>query len=196
MQTLQASSQAEITVKGSRFLAYAYPVREAQSALAWVKFQQEQHPKARHWCYAYRLGITGADYRANDDGEPSGTAGLPILQQLQSLEVSDSVVVVVRYFGGTLLGVSGLIKAYKQSAREALLAAQTVEIIEEVSLNVQCAYQELSAVLGLCKRHQAEIIGQEVGLSCWVRVRLPKERALALQSALTEARFVVEAELG
>ncbi|MDO4435468.1 MAG: YigZ family protein [Cardiobacteriaceae bacterium] len=191
MKTLQSSSQAEITVKGSRFLSFAYPVRDAQSALDWVSVHKQEHPKARHWCYAYRLGIDGADYRANDDGEPSGTAGLPILQQIQSFELSNTAVVVVRYFGGTLLGVSGLIKAYKQSAREALLLASLETMVEQKRFVVRCAYAEISALLGLLKRYEAEVTHQSIDLEASFEISLPKESALGLQSALRERFYEV-----
>ena len=125
--TLAAPAEAEFKDKGSRFIAYAYPVRSAEDVKNHVERQRQAHHKARHWCYAYRLGTDGLQFRANDDGEPSGSAGRPILGQIDSFAVTDTLIIVVRYFGGTLLGVPGLIHAYKTAAAEALKAAEVIE---------------------------------------------------------------------
>ena len=130
MNRIKAPHSAEISIKNSKFIAYLFPiadVAEAETRLAQVK---REHPKARHWCYAYRLGAE--EYRCNDDGEPSGTAGLPIYQQLLSFDVSNSLAVVVRYFGGILLGTGGLIKAYKESTRAALQTAELEVLIPQI----------------------------------------------------------------
>ncbi|MBK8620906.1 MAG: YigZ family protein [Saprospiraceae bacterium] len=119
----------EYKEKGSKFLAYAFPVSNEEEIMLKLSTLKSQHPKARHFCYAYRLGINGLQYRINDDGEPSGTAGKPIYGQILSHEFSDVFVVVVRYFGGTKLGASGLIQAYKQAAAEALDQAISIEKI-------------------------------------------------------------------
>lgn len=119
----------EYKEKGSKFLAYAFPVSNEEEIMLQLSTLKSQHPKARHFCYAYRLGINGLQYRINDDGEPSGTAGKPIYGQILSHEFSDVFVVVVRYFGGTKLGASGLIQAYKQAAAEALDQAISIEKI-------------------------------------------------------------------
>ncbi len=119
----------EYKEKGSKFLAYAFPVSNEEEIMLQLSTLKSQHPKARHFCYAYRLGINGLQYRINDDGEPSGTAGKPIYGQMLSHEFSDVFVVVVRYFGGTKLGASGLIQAYKQAAAEALDQAISIEKI-------------------------------------------------------------------
>ena len=126
-QTLKSPIQAEFKDKGSRFLAFAYPVLTAEQVKKHVDDLRQEHHKARHWCYAYRLGVDGNQFRANDDGEPSGSAGRPILGQIDSFELTDVLVVVVRYFGGTLLGVPGLIHAYKTSTQMVLENAQIIE---------------------------------------------------------------------
>src|SRR5690606_2431913 len=111
---------AEFKDRGSKFLAYAFPINDEQELKGKLKELKALHPKAGHHCYAYRLGLDGNQYRANDDGEPSGSAGKPILGQIDSAGVTNVLVVVVRYFGGTLLGVPGLINAYKTATAEAL----------------------------------------------------------------------------
>jgi len=118
--SISARSLGEYKEKGSKFIAYAIPFNEVETLKAELEILRKEHPKARHWCYAYRVGKGGKTFRANDDGEPSGSAGKPILGQLLSKDLSDILVVVVRYFGGTKLGVPGLIHAYKTSTAEAL----------------------------------------------------------------------------
>ena len=122
-RTLAAPVSAEFKDKGSRFIAYAYPVRSAEEVKAHVEAQRQAHHKACHWCYAYRIGTDSNQFRANDDGEPSGSAGRPILGQIDSFELTNVLVIVVRYFGGTLLGVPGLIHAYKTASQMAFQAA-------------------------------------------------------------------------
>jgi uncharacterized YigZ family protein len=122
-------ASGEYKEKGSKFLAYAYPMNQEEEMPGILAAVKSEHPKARHYCYAYRLGLAGDIFRINDDGEPSGTAGKPIHGQLLSFEVSDVLVIVVRYFGGTKLGASGLIHAYKTAAFEALQTASKVEKI-------------------------------------------------------------------
>lgn len=126
-KTITSPTQAEFKDKGSRFIAFAYPIRTLADVKKYLDPLKEEHHKARHWCYAYRLGVDGTQFRANDDGEPSGSAGRPILGQIDSVGVTDVLVVVVRYFGGTLLGVPGLIHAYKEATAQALAVAEVVE---------------------------------------------------------------------
>ena len=119
--------------KGSKFLAYAYPVDNEDEIKELVQHLKKEHYSARHHCYAWRLGADKTHFRANDDGEPSSTAGKPILGQIQRLDLTNILIVVVRYFGGTLLGVSGLINAYREAAVDALEHAEIVEkLVEEI----------------------------------------------------------------
>ncbi len=131
-KTITTPTQAEFKEKGIRFRAYAYPIRTLADVKKYLDPLKEEHHKARHWCYAYRLGVDGMQFRANDDGEPSGSAGRPILGQIDSVGVTDVLVVVVRYFGGTLLGVPGLIHAYKESTAQALAIAEVALIRAEI----------------------------------------------------------------
>jgi uncharacterized YigZ family protein len=126
-RTLADSAYSEFRDRGSKFLAYAYPVAAPEAVTRCLDQLRQEHPKARHYCYAYRLGMDHHNYRANDDGEPSNSAGRPILGQIDSAGLTNTLVVVIRYFGGTKLGVPGLINAYKTSAAAALEAAEVVE---------------------------------------------------------------------
>ena len=140
-QTIANPAEGFFKDRGSKFIAYAYPVdseSDWQERLAEVR---QLHPKARHWCYAYRLGTDGNNFRANDDGEPSGTAGKPILGRIDSFELVNVMVVVVRYFGGTLLGASGLIHAYKEATADALKGAEIIE--KTVFILIRAFYLQL-----------------------------------------------------
>ena len=172
-QTLAASAEAEFKDKGSRFIAYAYPVRTAGEVKTLVDAQRQAHYKARHWCYAYRLGTDGLQFRANDDGEPAGSAGRPILGQIDSFGLTDVLIIVVRYFGGTLLGVPGLIHAYKTAASEALKTAEIIEKNIEKTVFLRCAYPNLNDAVRIAKQHRTEIVAQDLQLDCLLTVRVP-----------------------
>ncbi len=189
-QTLSAPNQAEFKDKGSRFIAFAYPIRSTEEVKQYVDTLRQEHHKARHWCYAYRLGVDGNQFRANDDGEPSGSAGRPILGQIDSAELTDVLVVVVRYFGGTLLGVPGLIHAYKTSTQMALQSAQIIQKNVEKTVYVRCDYPHLPEVLRLAKIHHAEIVVQDLQLDCRLTVRIPLADYSALTTAWQQMRVV------
>lgn len=160
-QTIAAPSTGEFRDRGSKFLAYAYSVYEEATIDQHLEEIKKLHPKARHHCYAWRLGLDGNQYRANDDGEPSGTAGRPILGQIDSFELTNVLVIVVRYFGGTKLGVSGLINAYKVSAAAALEVAQIEERQLENIYTLTFGYERMSDVMNAVKQHNVEIVEQE-----------------------------------
>ena len=126
-RTIESSTTSEFKDRGSKFFAFAYPIERPQDVKERLQVLKKAHPKAVHFCYAYRIGTDGLQFRANDDGEPSGSAGKPILGQIDSLSFTNVLVVVVRYFGGTLLGVPGLINAYKTATADALQQAVVVE---------------------------------------------------------------------
>lgn len=153
-----ASPVSEILTKekGSRFLGYAFPVSSAEMAEKAVESVRQLHPKATHHCFAYRLGFDNQHYRANDDGEPRGTAGLPIYNQLLAQEITDCLVVVVRYYGGVKLGVTGLIKAYKENAAETLQIAEKMPIIPKIVFEICIPAAEQHLVFGLLNRFSAE----------------------------------------
>lgn len=145
----------------SKFLAFAIPVRTADEALDWVAQYQKEYFDARHVCWAYRLGADGQEYRGNDNGEPSGTAGKPILGQLISHDLSDVLVVVVRYFGGVKLGTSGLIVAYRTAASEALAAANKIERLVEQEMKLTFTYDHMNLVMRMVKDLSPRIISQD-----------------------------------
>ena len=157
-QTLASNSEGLYKEKGSKFISYAFPVRdenEVENALAQVK---DIHPKARHFCYAYRLGADGKAFRQNDDGEPSGTAGKPIYGQLLSFDLTNCLVIVVRYFGGTKLGASGLITAYKTAAQDALEQANIITKSIQQLFEMEMDYERLPMMLEAIKNAEVTII--------------------------------------
>lgn len=160
-KTITTESTGEFKDRGSKFIAYAAPVFTEADCHLFIESMRKLHPKARHHCYAYRLGLDKNNYRANDDGEPSGTAGRPILGQIDAYDVTNVIIVVIRYFGGTLLGTSGLINAYKTSAAEALASAEIVERIVEDVYQISFDYALMSNVMNAVKKLNLNIIKQE-----------------------------------
>ena len=145
--TLAAPVQTAMRERSSKFLTYAYPVTDEEQIRTHLEALRKEFYDATHHCYAYRLGPQGEVFRANDDGEPSGTAGKPILGQLLSQEVTDCLVVVIRYFGGTKLGVSGLIQAYREATQEVLEAAEIVERTVDSIIQVDFSYMAMNGVM-------------------------------------------------
>lgn len=151
-RTIAAPETGEFKDRGSKFIAYAYPVTSEEQALAHIEQLRKEHFKARHHCFAWRLDPDGSRFRANDDGEPGGTAGRPILGQIDAFGLTDVVIVVVRYFGGTLLGTSGLITAYRESAAEALRRAEIVEKIVQDFFSVHFDYALMPDIMNAVKK--------------------------------------------
>ena len=160
--------------KGSKFYAFAYPVQTVEQIKEILAEKRKEYYDARHVCYAYMLGYERNVFRANDDGEPSGTAGRPILGQINSSNLTDILIIVVRYFGGTLLGTSGLIQAYKTSAAEAIAAATIEERIVEKTFVSKFGYQDLNAVMRIMKDFDLAIVNQIQEMDCtlYFRIRL------------------------
>lgn len=165
-KTITAPSQGIYKDRGSKFLAYAYPFSNKDSLKEILQNLKKEHLKAVHFCFAYRLGQQRETFRANDDGEPSGSAGKPILGQIDSLSLTEVLVVVVRYFGGTLLGVPGLINAYKNATLICLEAATQIEKPILKSLTVSFDYPLLGDVMNLIKQFDAVILHQDLTLFC------------------------------
>lgn len=159
---------------GSRFISFAFPVETEDEVKSIVGDLKKKYHDARHHCYAYRLGYLGDRFRANDDGEPSSSAGRPILGQIDSKGLSDVLVVVVRYFGGIKLGVPGLIRAYKTSTAEALEKAGSVEKVAGKWFQVSFGYKAMNSVMKILKdmdlRQQGQNFGSECSLRTWVRL--------------------------
>ena len=145
----------------SKFLAFAIPVRTAEEAMEQVAKYQKEYFDARHVCWAYRLGPEGEEYRSNDNGEPSGTAGKPILGQMVSADVSDLIILVIRYFGGVKLGTNGLIVAYRTAAAEALEAGEYAERLVEKELKLTFGYEHMNMVMRMVKDLQPRIVNQD-----------------------------------
>jgi uncharacterized YigZ family protein len=156
-RTIADAATGEFKDRGSKFIGYAYPVRGEEEALAHLEALRKLHFKARHHCFAWRLGLTGDRFRANDDGEPSGTAGRPILGQIDAAGLTDVAVVVVRYFGGTLLGTAGLIHAYREAAAEALRAATVVEKIVQAHRRLRFDYAIMPELMQALKKLKISI---------------------------------------
>lgn len=173
-QTIENESVAEFKDRGSRFIACAFPVSSAGDFKKRLKELKEEHPKAVHHCFGYRTGVDGSNFRSSDDGEPSGTAGRPILGQIDSKGLTNTAVVVVRYFGGTLLGVPGLINAYKTATSFALQTSSIVRKPVLVNSRLQFDYTVLNEVMRIIKRHECVVVNQDLQLFCMMEIAIPK----------------------
>ena len=171
-QSIEAPCEGLFRDNGSRFIAKAYPVESEEEIKQIVAAIKKEYHDARHHCYAWRLGLDGAAWRANDDGEPSGSAGRPILGQIDSAGLSDILVVVIRYFGGIKLGIPGLIRAYKTSTADALAAAQVVEKVAGRWYTLRFPYADLPAVMKLVKELDLPQRGQSFLEECTLEVRV------------------------
>jgi uncharacterized YigZ family protein len=171
-KTIEAPAEGIFRDRGSKFIGYAYPIQSEEDIKSIVQNLKAEHPKARHHCWAVRLSSDRSVFRINDDGEPSGTAGRPILNTLLSHDLTQILIVVVRYFGGTLLGVPGLINAYKTAAAEAVLAANIIEKTINDRYQLVFGYLQLNEVIKLIKDKQLKIISQEMNNDCELVVEI------------------------
>ena len=181
---------AEYKDRGSRFIAYAFPVTSPEEFKKRIKALKEEHPKAAHHCFAYRLGTEGIHFRAGDDGEPSGSAGKPILGQIDSKDVVNAGVVVVRYFGGTLLGVPGLINAYKTATS---LALQLTPIVQKPVLalyQLEFDYTLMNEVMMIVKRFNCVVTQQHMQLFCNMVLGVPKKEEETFLQKLADAHGI------
>ena len=167
-QTIESESQGIFKDKGSRFLSYAFPVIDEEEVKQILLKIRKEHHSARHCCYAWRIGSDNIQTRVNDDGEPSSTAGKPILSQITSYNLTNTMVVVVRYFGGILLGTGGLINAYKTAAGDALANAKIIQKLIEAKLVISFSYKELADVMNLVKHENLNLIKTVFEESCMV----------------------------
>ncbi|SHJ53990.1 uncharacterized protein, YigZ family [Tangfeifania diversioriginum] len=165
-KTIAAKSEGYFKDKGSKFIAYACPVSNEDEIKEILTEIKKEHHNARHHCYAWRLGTEEITWRANDDGEPSSTAGRPILGQLQSFDVTNVFIVVVRYFGGTLLGTSGLINAYKTAAADALSSARIVTKTIKVKFKLHFTYPHMNDVMQIIKQENLNIVDTQFEIEC------------------------------
>ena len=188
--TIAEPAEAIYKERSSKFLVYAYPVESEEEIKLHLDRLRKEFFDATHHCYAYRLGAEGDIFRANDDGEPSGTAGKPILGQLLSAQLTNCLVVVVRYFGGTKLGVSGLIQAYKESTAEVIAASQIIEKTVDSVFEVQFPYIAMNGVQRVVKEVAPRIDRQEFDNLCTKILRIRKSEAPILESKLRKVEGV------
>lgn len=182
MKTLATISEGIFKEKGSKFIAYALPVKNEEEIKAHLSKLKKEHHSARHHCYAYRLGETGQLWRANDDGEPSGTGGKPILGQLQSYELSNALIIVVRYFGGVLLGKGGLIHAYRNAAADAIQNNKLIPLDIKVGLEIEAEESDFHSVFKTIKQLEGEIIHQSYADNYKIVVSISKKNLNTLQT--------------
>ncbi|MBM72439.1 MAG: YigZ family protein [Crocinitomicaceae bacterium] len=177
--SLKGRSEGLFKSKGSKHFGYAFPVKSESEIKGFIESLKEEHHSARHFCYAYRLGHDGAKYRANDDGEPSNSAGAPILGILKSHNLTNSLIVVVRYFGGTKLGVGGLIEAYREAAQAAVTNGQIIERHREKTLKVTYPYSRMGEIMSILKKEnlssENKDFQQECNLEIKVRLSIAEE---------------------
>lgn len=176
-QTIAAEATGEFKDRGSKFLAFAYPVQSEEECLQLIENQRKIHFKANHHCFAWRLGTDGQRHRASDDGEPSGTAGRPILAQIDARSLTDVLVVVVRYFGGTLLGTAGLINAYRQAAAAALGEAKILEKIVCDIFQLDFDYSQMPDLMQAVKKLNLKILTENYGERGQLQIALRQSHA-------------------
>ena len=185
-KTIKGISQGLYKEKMSKFISFAEPVQSADEAKAVIKKYQNQYHDARHVCWAYMIGTERNEYLSSDNGEPSGTAGKPILGQINSFELTNIVIVVVRYFGGIKLGTSGLIVAYREAAAEAIKAGEILECHEQATLTFTFAYLGMNDVMKVIKSEDLRILSQDFDNCCTMMVQLDADKAEPLKKRLTD----------
>lgn len=189
-KTLEVKTSSEFKDRGSRFLGFAIPIQNVEDVKKELKVLRELHPKAVHHCYAYRIGFDQNQFRVNDDGEPSGSAARPILGQIDRFGLTNILIVVVRYFGGTLLGVPGLINAYKTSAADAILSNQILEKNIENKYSISFDYTLMNEVMRILKKQECTVHEHKMLLFCKVIVGIPVKNEAQTKKQLIEIQGV------
>ncbi len=174
---LEASPDSLYREKGSKFIGYTFPVTDEDQVKQHITQLKKEHYNARHWCYAWQLGTSYENYRVNDDGEPSNSAGMPILGQLQSFHLTNTLIVVVRYFGGTKLGVGGLMQAYKTAARMSIESSKIVEKTIDAYFILTFDYPEMNVVMRIIKEEKINLLHQIMELRCEFKLAVRKKEA-------------------
>jgi uncharacterized YigZ family protein len=188
--TIDRSSFAEFKDRGSKFLAFAYPADSADVFKTHLRQLKKEHPKAVHHCFAYRFGLGKNNFRVSDDGEPSGSAGRPILGQIDSKELTNVAVIVVRYFGGTLLGVPGLINAYKTATAMALQLTPIIQKPVLINYQLQFDYTRQNDVMTILKQYNCTVLKQEQQLFCIADIGVPKSRVEEVEYRLKDLHTI------
>ena len=176
--------------KGSKFIGFAFPISAEKELKTALDNLREEHPKATHHCYAFRLGINGENYRANDDGEPSGSAGLPIYNQLLAHNLTNILVVIIRYYGGTKLGVSGLVKTYKESAKLTLEHAEIITKELETELEIDFKFSQQNIIFSLLNKFDAKVLNFDAQEDCMITARLNLSEKEKISELLSEIQYV------
>ena len=189
-KTIKEPAEGLYKEKGSRFIALAYPVENEDEIKTIVACLKEQYYDARHHCFAWRLGVAKTCFRANDDGEPSSTAGKPILGQIQSQDLTNILIVVVRYFGGTKLGVSGLINAYREAANDVLRNAVVIEKTVDERLRIRFSYLVMNDIMKIVKEEVPEILERHFELECEMLLSIRQKDMPVLRSRLAQIESV------
>lgn len=188
--TIEKPAMAEFKERGSKFIAFAYPIETVEDFKKLLQNLKKEHPKAVHHCFAYRIGTDGNSFRVSDDGEPSGTAGRPILGQIDSKAITNTAVIVVRYFGGTLLGVPGLINAYKTATTLALQVVPVIQKQIEVKYAIHFDYTQMNEVMMVMKQYNCTVISQDMQLFCHITAGIAKSRLQEVLYRLKELQQV------
>lgn len=188
---MAASPEVLFKDKNSKFFGYAFPVSSEEDVRKHIQQLKKQHHAARHWCYAYQLGTEKIVYRANDDGEPSNSAGQPIYGQIQAFDVTNILIVVVRYFGGVKLGVGGLIHAYRSAAKMALEGSSIVPKTIDQDFKITFDYKNMNRVMRVIKEKNLKIVSQKMELGCELIISVRKKDAQNVQN-IFEALFKVK----
>ncbi|MBP9792453.1 MAG: YigZ family protein [Flavobacterium sp.] len=188
-----ASPEVLYKEKNSKFFGYAFPITSEDEVKPLIEQLKKVHFSARHWCYAYQIGTTKMQYRANDDGEPNNSAGMPIYGQIQSFDITNVLVVVVRYFGGVKLGVGGLIAAYREGAKLALEASEIIEKTIDVHFAITFDYKNMNKVMRVIKEKNLTIISQVMNENCQIEISTRKKNAEMVLDIFTNL-FEVEVE--
>lgn len=172
--------------KGSKFIGFAYPVNSDDDVKKYLNHLYDLHPKATHHCYAFRIGLTGENYRANDDGEPSGSAGLPIYNQLLAHQITNVLLVVIRYYGGTKLGVGGLVKTYKESAKLTLEEANIITKELESFIEIKFKFNQQNVIFSLLNRNNAQILDFDAQQICVIKAKIKTAQKESISDQLSE----------
>ncbi len=188
--TLQQNSEGVFKDRGSKFISFAFPVRTETEIKEIIQNLKKEHHSARHQCYAWRLGADKQTYRINDDGEPNNSAGKPIFRQIQANDLTDVLIVVVRYFGGTLLGVGGLISAYRESAADAIKKNVIIEKHVLFEYSVEFEFIQMNEVMKLLKDLETKIISQDFNTKCKILFYISKQNSIKLEEKITKLNSI------
>ena len=190
-KTIANPSQGSFREKGSKFLSFAIPASSEQEVKQQLDALRKQYYDATHHCYAYILGFDKSAYRVNDDGEPSGTAGRPIYGQLLSADLTNTLIVVVRYYGGTNLGVPGLIHAYKTAANEAICNATILTSIVKETYEIEYPYEAMNDVMKIIKDETLEVVNNEFGMKCVIRLAIRHSAAERVKGKFSKVNQLI-----